>query len=226
MKYILTAIFTFLLIHFNKAESFQDAGFLATTSAYIVGFIVGLMGLIIGEKIRNTIKPDFVIADSVSSLAASHIFWSFGMQTIGCFLGIILGAATMFSLLGPTKVERTQDKDAQAFIDGQPLVSKIMMDNPKAVQQIRRTVEKENGANATGNYHLTNEERDLCTTHRLIKEIKMENLSNADHELIHNYKAALTRKMESKMIRTDGNYACFKRDKECKSKSCGAKTLY
>lgn len=70
------------------------AGFFAKTFAVIVGTGTGLIGAAIGEAIRRFALPDgYFTNGGITSIVKTKLFWMIGPQSIGMFIGVVLGIA-------------------------------------------------------------------------------------------------------------------------------------
>ncbi|MCD1655177.1 hypothetical protein K7J14_10745 [Treponema zuelzerae] len=62
--------------------------------------ILGFIGFLIGEKLRDALHPDFVITSGFMSLLKEKVFWAIGPQVIGGFLGILIASGIIQLLVG------------------------------------------------------------------------------------------------------------------------------
>ena len=85
-------LLTILLISKNNAPAVLAAGFSAKFFALIVGTLTGWIGALIGNAIRKFVQPDSVFTSGgFFHLLWIKVFWMFGPQVIGLFIGAAIG---------------------------------------------------------------------------------------------------------------------------------------
>jgi hypothetical protein len=77
----------------NTSAMVLGASFWSKSFAFLVGSVLGLAGALIGDAIRKFAAPDMVFTSGMGSLIWQKVFWLIGPQTIGCIIGIALGAS-------------------------------------------------------------------------------------------------------------------------------------
>ncbi|MDR0867468.1 MAG: hypothetical protein LBP75_03205 [Planctomycetota bacterium] len=68
------------------------AKFLLVAGAAVLGIPFGVLGYVIGGKVREAIIPDAVFTQGVENLIKAKIFWAIGPQLIGAVIGLGLGS--------------------------------------------------------------------------------------------------------------------------------------
>jgi hypothetical protein len=66
----------------------------------VIAIILSFIGCVIGNKIRLAIHPDFVFESGFMGLLRERLFWRFGPQLIGAFIGLTLGLMLVCMILG------------------------------------------------------------------------------------------------------------------------------
>lgn len=64
---------------------------------WIVGALLGVVGVRIGDALRRAAKPDFIITSAgFQGMLMAKIFWSVGPQTVGLLIGTVVGCSNLF----------------------------------------------------------------------------------------------------------------------------------
>ncbi|WP_276679880.1 hypothetical protein [Thalassolituus oleivorans] len=82
-----------IMVTSNNSAMVLGASFGAKLLAFILGASLGVVGAILGDAIRRFAAPDIMLTSGMGSLIWQKIFWRIGPQSIGCFIGISLGAS-------------------------------------------------------------------------------------------------------------------------------------
>ena len=90
---VASSILAALPLIFNNSPIVLGASFLAKCVAFVVAAPLGLVGAMIGDAFRKFAAPDFVFTSGMGAMVWQKIFWLIGPQTIGCMVGVGLGAA-------------------------------------------------------------------------------------------------------------------------------------
>lgn len=91
---IAAVVVSILFVTVNNSPMVLGAGFWAKFLAVVVGSILGLIGALIGDAIRNFAHPDAVYTSGgMFSLIWIKLFWMFGPQVIGLVVGIGFGCS-------------------------------------------------------------------------------------------------------------------------------------
>jgi hypothetical protein len=91
---IVALILTCLAVFINNSPMVRDAGFFAKLFAIIVGTGLGTVCAMIGNALRKAVHPDAIwTSGGFWSLLWARVFWKWGPQTIGMFIGLFVGIA-------------------------------------------------------------------------------------------------------------------------------------
>lgn len=64
--------------------------------AWVIGTLLGIAGVRIGDALRRAMKPDFIITSGgFQGVLAARIFWSIGPQFVGLLIGAVVGGSTL-----------------------------------------------------------------------------------------------------------------------------------
>ena len=118
LRFLFSAFVALVIVYANKSPSVEHTGwFVKAIGFVIVAFFAG-WGIVIGDKIRNLLVPDIVITDGgVTSLVKARLFWSFGLQAIGCVVAALLVGTLYFNLAGPSAETVRQEQAAKNIAD-------------------------------------------------------------------------------------------------------------
>lgn len=87
-------LFSLLVVARNSSAQVLGAGTGALILAVIVGTLLGSLGALLGQVLRNLARPDAVYTTGgFFSLVGLRLFWVCGPQLIGLVGGVFLGIA-------------------------------------------------------------------------------------------------------------------------------------
>ncbi|SDI42251.1 hypothetical protein SAMN05216466_122121 [Paraburkholderia phenazinium] len=67
---------------------------------WIVGALLGVVGVRIGNTLRRAAKPDIIITSGgLQGMLGAKIFWSVGPQTVGLLISTVVGCSTLMGWL-------------------------------------------------------------------------------------------------------------------------------
>ena len=84
-------ILTIFVVWNAGPPNFQPAGFLAKLFAVILGTAFGVTGVVIGDVARKFARPDAFFSSGMIDTIQTKLFWMFGPQLIGMFVGMLIG---------------------------------------------------------------------------------------------------------------------------------------
>ncbi|VFS47138.1 hypothetical protein [Budvicia aquatica] len=95
---VVAVVVSIVMCVYNVSAMVLGASIWAKTLAVIVGAILGWIGAIIGQGIRNFAHPDIVFTHGgLFSLVGIKLFWLCGPQLIGLVFGVALGMALILN---------------------------------------------------------------------------------------------------------------------------------
>lgn len=89
---IISSIIIFLgvISTFNEISNLSFSKILVELLTIVFGFIVSLIGGVIGELLRNYTKPDMIYSYGFWGTLKNKVFWSIGPQLIGSLVALYI----------------------------------------------------------------------------------------------------------------------------------------
>ena len=93
---IAAVIMGFVMVFKNTAPEVLVASTFMKIVAALSGTLFGFIGAMIGDAIRRFTQPDaFFTTGGMGSILKTKLFWMFGPQFIGLFIGAAVGLAVV-----------------------------------------------------------------------------------------------------------------------------------
>ena len=92
---IIAVMISFMATAANMPQHSQHLA-LKFVFVWILGALLGIVGVRIGNALRRAAKPDIIITTGgLQGILGAKIFWSVGPQTVGLLIGTVVGCSTL-----------------------------------------------------------------------------------------------------------------------------------